>query len=396
MENIKDFIINEQIENDIHYREKIVESGEVFEAEVKVPERECSLWVRGVDEPVCKLNLISLNIRFGSVTLPAEGVLAVSTPPHQRRKGFMTKLLNHCLKRMKLRVPMAFLYGIKDFYPKFGFSTCLADSEIQIHTGSRYHLDVDSGILIQKGDFTDLQEIVSLYNKIHSKRPLTLSREKKWDQIPRDKAWKPGSVINLAKKNDKLLGYMITEKKIWGWNTKVGMGGSKEFSKIWEIVSTDLTSAYNLLDHALKDAKKQDCSKISFWEPTDSSVGKAARLIGCNVILSYPSNAGGMGKILNRKKFLELLKPELDRRANTISCGLNKNEDLLTRLISGHVITNSSTLLGFSLGYEKFEDYDFGKLNVISDNDRETLSVWFPGGGTSGLLIPFAHKLDRF
>ena len=103
-----------------------------------------------------------------------------------------------------------------------------------------------------------------------------------------------------------------------------------------------------------------------------------------------------MGKILNRKKFLELLKPELDRRANTISCGLNKNEDLLTRLISGHVITNSSTLLGFSLGYEKFEDYDSGKLNVISDNDRETLSVWFPGGGTSGLLIPFAHKLDRF
>ena len=103
-----------------------------------------------------------------------------------------------------------------------------------------------------------------------------------------------------------------------------------------------------------------------------------------------------MGKILNRNKFLELMKPELDRRASIVNSDLDKNKDLFARLISGQVITDSSMLLGLSLGYEKFEDQDSRKLNVILDNDKETLSAWFPGGGTSGLLHPFAHKLDRF
>lgn len=79
--------------------------------------------------PVSSLVLLGMDVRFGAPALPVEGYAGVSMPPEHRRRGYMDRLFRRSLGGAARRVSVACLYGIADFYPRFGFVTCQRDIE---------------------------------------------------------------------------------------------------------------------------------------------------------------------------------------------------------------------------------------------------------------------------
>ena len=113
-----EWLVDEAWDDGLRYTEEWIEPKRGF------PSRRCALWAGDGDEPVSTLVLLGMRVRFGALALPVEGYAAVNTAPGQRRGGYMGRLLRRSLRSAEARVSVVCLYGIADFYPRYGFVTC--------------------------------------------------------------------------------------------------------------------------------------------------------------------------------------------------------------------------------------------------------------------------------
>ena len=86
-------------------------------------------------ELVCWLGVIDYTMRIGTTQVRMAGIAGVETKEPHRMKGYMRDLLNGTLVYMQTQgYDISMLFGIPDFYPKFGYATCLAYSAFTIKT----------------------------------------------------------------------------------------------------------------------------------------------------------------------------------------------------------------------------------------------------------------------
>ena len=98
-----------------------------------------------------------------------------------------------------------------------------------------------------------------------------------------------------------------------------------------------------------------------------------------------------MGLILNRKSLVSRMEPELRRRSG----GNAAPAHALQELADGSVVPDSAVLIRLLLGYWSWDDFELSS-EVASEELRDTLRSWFPGGGAPQLPVPYAHHLDRY
>src|SRR6266536_1777487 len=78
-------------------------------------------WVSG-------LEIVPLTIRVGSATVRMDGIGGVETDRAQRNRGYARRLLEATVEHMRRGdAALTMLYGIRDFYPKFGYTTAGPD-----------------------------------------------------------------------------------------------------------------------------------------------------------------------------------------------------------------------------------------------------------------------------
>ncbi len=117
---------------------------------------------------------------FDGVEVPIWAVSPVVTDPEYRGKGFAGICLTRALEDLKDRgVPGVFLWGLPEYYPRFGFVPVLP----------RYKTKLTPGKLISKAEyqgrfrsvkFEDLSQVASIYNNVNSKYWLQPKRDLKW------------------------------------------------------------------------------------------------------------------------------------------------------------------------------------------------------------------------
>ena len=382
MEQQPERLTEEVWEDGLRYTE---ERGE---AKLTFPCRRCELLRADHDAPVSKLSLLSLELRFGAVALPVEGYAGVSTPPPHRRRGYMARLLRRSLRSSQERVSVACLFGIEDFYPRFGFVTCVALSELRVFLGSGRRLGPLAAGAVRAGSAADLPALRSLYNQVHATRPWTVARGPTWDRLPRARDWEPGSEVFLAERGGELRGYVVLRSPMFGWRHRRFL--------LREIVARDAATAAALLSFALQRARRLDYDRVVFHESPDSPVARVARAAGCEVVTRYVAAGGGMATVLDRGRFVDGVAAELSRRARAAGVAEHAAGPALAALRGGRLVPDDGDLLRLTVGYQRFEEVAEERRGTVAPGALEVAGAWFPGGGGGVLPVPFAHELDHY
>ena len=374
-------LVDEAWDDGLRYTEEWVAPKRSF------PSRRCALWAGEGEQPVSTLVLLSMRVRFGALALPVEGYAAVNTDPEQRRRGYMGRLLRRSLRSAGQRVSVVCLYGIADFYPRYGFVTCQRGTEWRVSLYDTRRLPPVTEGTLRAGGPSDLPAMRALYNDVHGERPWTVARADDWDRIPRARPWRPGAEICLAARGDALTGYAVIREQAFGWR--------RDHLLLDEVVARDLDTARLLLAEAARRARQLDYERIVFHEPSDSAVARVARAIGCEVVYRHYAAAGGMAALLDRGRFLDELRPELARRAAAARVSEAAQLPALTALRDGALLPDHGDLLQLAFGYERFDQVPEPRRGRDAGL-WEVAHAWFPGGGTPVLAEPFAHSLDDY
>jgi hypothetical protein len=369
------------------------------------PYRVCRLFAAGTDTAVSSVDLFPLRVRFGAAVIEAEGLGGVQTLPEHRGKGYIRLLLETALAGARGRVDAAFLFGIEGLYGKFGFAACLADSSFTVWvrrlTGQRFTRPFTAA------GFTadDAAECAALFNAEHACRPWTLERSAEAMRRPRHpEVWRPLHETITVREEGRLAGYAIVEGELYGH--------VKRTCTVHEAAAADCEAARFLLDVLSARCWARHVAELTVMEPLDSTVGTAARQLGCEARRSYAPDGGGMAAILSRESLLRKLAPELDRRQRAGSGGgadprppaVGGAEPVpqppaaraaFDDLLSRRAVPDDGELARLLLGFHSWSDAE--RLGVPSPQAHGAVySVWFPGERPPVLPAAYAHMADRY
>ena len=385
--------VDERLDDRLRYIETVDETG-------RFSTRRCELRLDGEEDAVSSLVLHSLRVRMGATTLHAEGVGGVQTRPEHQRRGFNDRLIRRALAGAKQRVAAVFLYGIEKYYPRYGFATCLAESSMSVWVRRTKALRLPERWAARAAAADDLPAVIGLFNELHARRPWTLVRDAR--VIPHllgRTAWRPRPDIVLYEHDGTVEAYAVIAHHPFGWN-------GRTFT-VLEAGARDLTGAHVVLADLSNRCREADLEQLTIEEPTDSLVGLAARSLGCTVTVTTGPDGGGMGTMLDRLAVVNELAGELERRARErIADQLQSStsvagaiDRVVAGLAAGDLVPDDGALLRLLVGYRSWDEsvaLDEVGSGCESGAQDATCRLFFPGGTTSVLPVPYAHRLDRY
>lgn len=101
------------------------------------PAEEDKTWLRLYDgsRKAAELQVIDYEMYIAGVLVPMAGIAEVHTEAAYRRQGWMRTLFGHLEAYLRERgYPVSLLFGIPDFYHRFGYATALVNSVVRIPT----------------------------------------------------------------------------------------------------------------------------------------------------------------------------------------------------------------------------------------------------------------------
>ena len=155
-------------------------------------------------------SIIEKYIRVGGAEVKIAGIGDVYTHPDARGKHVATHLMNDALAYMKQNhYPLSMLYGIPNFYHKFGYIEAMGDFKVFVPLKNVAH--VRSETSLRPCRESDIPAINRLYNQATRERTGAVIRApESWFNIAN-----PKELYVTVDSRDKATGYVIY-KKVWG------------------------------------------------------------------------------------------------------------------------------------------------------------------------------------
>ncbi len=247
------------------------------------------------------LEVWNLRMRIGDVPVRMGGIGGVYTDRRHRSQGHARRVLEDSVAFMRQEgYHLAALFGIPNFYPKFGFTTALVQSEATIAT--RDLEDAPACFAVREARPEDAGGIAVLYETMTAARS---------GAVVRDPATWPGFVIGsdwseqvsafVALDGDEVIAYAAYNSEPWRYAiTEAGYRDRRAFS--------------TLLAEAGRRALALRIERVTFRLPPDDALLVYGRRYGIEVKTTYPRHWLGMARIINQTELLGLLEPLFARR----------------------------------------------------------------------------------
>jgi GNAT superfamily N-acetyltransferase len=377
--------VDEKLEPGLRYTEEFSRTVRSFST------GDYLLW-KGTDEYVGGLNVVFFRQRIGAVAVPSAGIGGVETVPAYRRQGYAHKLLTRALASIVQRVPVVYLSeSIAGYYERFGFVTCLAESRLELEIRNVERFGGETKLPMHSFARADLPHatrsaMIGLYNQAHACRSWTHERQAGWNQLHETQMWEPGSAALVAERDGRIAGYAIVREPFFG--------RTRPSIVVDELTALDVEAARALLVEIAATCWGQRHSSFQVREPPDGAAGRAARQLGCTVRQEYAASGEMMGAILDRQGLLALLEGELRRRAEDVILGA-AHAAAWEALCQGAAIPDDGLLLRLLVGHCSLADAIAWGAEIPARFKR-LFELWFPGGGTRLLPLPYSHALDRY
>jgi predicted N-acetyltransferase YhbS len=256
---------------------------------------------------VSHVHLTERSIRYGSVTIPINGVMWVGTLPEFRGMGFAQNLMRLASQRGRERgfVLQALTTGMPQFYRPLGWGACGRQTFAQVL--SRNLPQVSDGILEGRGAFwhvrpwrqVELGDLMALYESQYAQTTGTVARsEEYWRWII---GRRYAHVIWVACQGEAVRGYAFIKDH-----------------KVLELAfDPDAPQALRvLLGRVRAEALERAYPEVTVYAPSDHPVMDVIRTSSGRVIdqEAYDGTVS-MYHIPDLGRFLQAILPELARRA---------------------------------------------------------------------------------
>lgn len=251
---------------------------------------------------ISRLWIVDVRLRIGSSVVKVGGIAGVGTDRQYRNQGLARRVLEASLQLMRREgYEASWLFGIQDFYHKFGFATCMPEYNLRLDTRDaegaprkmrvRPHRKVDQGA------------IARLYNRENAARTGSVVRDPKaWKGVEMGSGFGVDAGVQVVVDGaDRVQGYVVYDAALDRCRAaEVGGQGEEVFSTLlWFLARRGV---------ALRR------EEVSLSIPPDHPFARYCRRFGCRVDTRYPRNAGPMGRIIHLSSFMQKLLPELGRR----------------------------------------------------------------------------------
>ena len=271
-------------------------------------EHKREMWIEGEEKSVCHLLVIEYAMRIGTTVVRMAGIGDVYTERAHRKKGYMRHLYEDTVRYMIAEgYDISMLFGIENFYTKFGYAPGLAGFECKVKTrdaevAAETAPAAESYITRPIGD-ADMPAVLDLYNANNAARVCSVVRTLEdfpkfhkgtWYGTPPDtQLWEDA--------NGKLLAYAV-----WDHYDKA--------VKVAEVEAHDDASFPTLLGFFAAQAVEKRCEDVQLFIPADHPFAEYVQRFGAEWAVTYPRYGSGMLRLLNQQSFFEKIAPELERR----------------------------------------------------------------------------------
>lgn len=264
------------------------------------------MWIDGEEKSVCHLIVIDYAMRIGATVVRMAGIGGVYTERVHRKKGYMRRLYEDTVQYMIAEgYDISMLFGIENFYTKFGYAPGLAGFECKVKTRDAEMAGQNAAgthITRPTGE-EDMPAVLDLYNANNATRVCSVVRtiedfsefhKGTWYGTPPDtQLWEDA--------NGKLLAYAV-----WDHYDKA--------VKVAEVEARDDALFPTLLSFFGAQAVEKRCEDVQLFIPPDHPFAEYVQRFGAEWAVTYPRYGSGMLRLLNQQPFFEKLAPELERR----------------------------------------------------------------------------------
>ncbi len=258
------------------------------------------------DQAVCWLTVIDYTMRIGGAAVRMAGLGNVETRREHRKKGYMRVLLGDTVPYMQQEgYDVSMLFGIPDFYYRFGYATCLPIYRATIQTRDAERAAAGAQPLTSHPiGAPDLPDVIDLYNRNNALRSGSLIRSAEYF-----KGFTQGTLWNTPPEG---IAFQDVQGRFAGY---AAWDGSANVVNVLEVEAVDAAYYPALLGEFARLAMARRCGHITLLMPPDHPFGQFAQAFGLEWSVRYPRQSDGMGRILNQSTLFEKLRPELARRA---------------------------------------------------------------------------------
>ncbi|HHV54676.1 MAG TPA: GNAT family N-acetyltransferase [Firmicutes bacterium] len=282
-----------------------------------------------------RLIIHDLPMMVEGTVLRMGGIGGVQTVPQLRRQGYARQMLSSAVQYMRENdYDVSVLFGIHNFYHRFGFVTSLIESRITVPTrlaenaaGSRINATASAEVNTTTGagaDATallsirpydperDLDAVLRLYvaKNAHRVGPLLRSPDRWWG-FRLGSTWGRQTDVFVAvreKPNEKengkgeeLVGYFLLDR-------------ADEEVTVPEVEAVDAATLEAILAHLARLAVERRVDHLTFHIHPDADMARLLRFYGSEVTVTYSFDRGPMARIINLESTLRKLLPVLNRR----------------------------------------------------------------------------------
>jgi predicted N-acetyltransferase YhbS len=279
---------------------------------------------------VSRLRIIPYTIRVGVAEVRMDGIGDVATDRDFRQRGYARRMLIGAVAHMKRgQAAISMLYGIPNFYPKFGYATAGPDHLIHLlEIGGE--VSVPSGWTVRPFVPTDLPALQRLYewNVAHAvgsaAREVSSAVWSKLTPAPGptgvEGASPPVEACRVVVAPDGRLAAYAWRRGTDVWYAEWMEREDSEAAVFAEVMADGPTAADAVLavcrawtaEEAAE--RSQPLKRATLGLPPEGPVASAAMLQDAQLERRYAASGGSMVRVLDQGRLLRALAPELSRR----------------------------------------------------------------------------------
>ncbi|MHB9032073.1 MAG: GNAT family N-acetyltransferase [Anaerolineae bacterium] len=326
-------------------------------------------------------------IRIGSTPLRMGGIGDVSTRRAHRERGYARMMLEDSVAFMKeAGYHFSALFGIPNFYPKFGFTPGLPGVDSSLWT--RDAECIKGCYPIRPMQPEDRPRVAEIYEHMNATRTFSCVRNPAtWQGFRIGAGWNDRIGAFVVLRGDEIIGYASYDLDPW----RCAFG---------EVGYSTPDAWSTILAEAGRQALEKRVEKLAIHAPADDPIIQYARRYGCTTTLSYARNAHGMVRLIDQADALRQVQPLLKQRLEASQVAWRGSLLFATQLSAdivalgaGPVVTINlpETLLAqWLVGYREVSESLYESNVQVPDGILPVLQAIFPMG------YPYIFASDRF
>lgn len=339
------------------------------------------------------LRVTTETIRLGEARLKMGGLGWVTTVGRYRHQGICRTLMHDTMQYMRAHhYHVSMLFGIPNFYHRFGFTTALTNHSIRIDVAEAATA-IDASARERTAKPGDLNAIQKIHNANDGEVACSIIRSaahmtNRWDHLK--------ALRVLTNDNGKVLGYYLPRR-------------AKDHLAIDEVGVTDEASCRGVLGACARMARHEAVGSIQVMAPPPHPFARFLLQFRSSHEMQIVREEGGMLAVVNLGETLEHMIPEWENVLNASAARDYRTEftllvdrapfcirankgaiDVATGNGKNKLSLDTSEFVHLLTGYRHVKDILARTRRMLAPEARELIATIFPK------RCPYVWPHDRF